>query len=92
MGLPLLKGVPLLVVSPYAKRGYVSHGVYDHASILRFIQAKHRLPALTSRDANAAIPSDFFDFQSPPNLEVPALPEASVDPAEKQYCDQTFAK
>ena len=84
--------VPFLVVSPYAKRGYVSHGVYDHASILRFIQAKHRLPALTARDANAAIPTDFFDFQSPPNLDTPALPEPGVDPAEKQYCDVTFAK
>jgi phospholipase C len=84
--------VPFLVVSPYAKRGYVSHGVYDHTSILRFIQAKHRLPALTARDANAAIPTDFFDFQAPPNLDIPALPEATVDPAEKQYCDQTFAK
>ena len=84
--------VPFLVVSPYAKRGYVSHGVYDHTSIMRFIQAKHRLPALTARDANAAIPTDFFDFQSPPNLDIPGLPEAVVDPAEKQYCDQTFAK
>jgi phospholipase C len=84
--------VPFLVVSPYAKRGYVSHGVYDHTSILRFIQAKHRLPALTARDANAQIPVDFFDFQAPPNLTVPALPEATVEPSEKQYCEQTFAR
>jgi phospholipase C len=84
--------VPFLVISPYAKRGYVSHGVYDHTSILRFIQAKHRLPALTARDANAQIPVDFFDFQSPPNLVVPKLPEPTVEPTEKQYCDQTFAR
>ena len=84
--------VPFLVVSPYAKRGYVSHGVYDHTSVLRFIQAKHRLPALTARDANALIPVDFFDFGRPPNLSIPQLPEATVEPAEKQYCDQTFAR
>jgi phospholipase C len=84
--------VPFLVVSPYAKRGYVSHGVYDHSSIVRFIQAKHRLPALTARDANALAPMDFFDFQSPPNLEIPQLPEAVVEPGEMSYCDQTFAK
>jgi phospholipase C len=84
--------VPFLVVSPYAKRGYVSHGVYDHTSVLRFIQAKHRLPALTARDANAQIPVDFFDFQRPPNLAVPQLPAAVVDPVEKQYCDATFAR
>jgi len=84
--------VPLIVVSPYSKRGHVSHGVYDHASILRFIQAKHRLPALTARDANALVPTDFFDFASPPNLAVPALPPAVVDPGEMQYCDQTFRR
>jgi phospholipase C len=79
-------------VSPYAKRGYVSHGVYDHTSVLRFIQAKHRLPALTARDANAQIPVDFFDFQRPPNLAVPQLPEAAIDPVERQYCQATFAR
>jgi phospholipase C len=84
--------VPLLVVSPYAKRGYVAHGVYDHTSILRFIQAKHRLPALTTRDANALIPTELFDFTSPPDLSIPALPEPPLDPAENQYCAQTYAR
>ena len=84
--------VPFLVVSPYAKRGFVGHGVYDHSSILRFIQAKHRLPALSARDANALIPTDFFDLQSPPDLTIPTLPEAVVEPGEMQYCDQTFAR
>ena len=84
--------VPLLVVSPWAKRGYVGHGTYDHTSILRFIQAKHRLPALTARDANAQIPTDFFDFVSPPDLTTPTLPEAAIDAAEMQYCVKTFAR
>jgi phospholipase C len=70
----------------------VGHGTYDHTSILRFVQAKHRLPALTKRDANAAVPMEFFDFASPPNLIVPELPEAPLDPAEKAYCEQTFAR
>jgi phospholipase C len=84
--------VPLLVVSPYAKRGYVSHETYDHTSILRFIEARFRVPALTSRDANAAIPLDFFDFANPPHLDPPALPEATVDPAGLEYCKQAFPK
>ena len=84
--------VPLLVVSPYAKRGYVSHEVYDHTSVLRFIEARFRVPALTSRDANASIPLDFFDFASPPHLVPPALPEATVDDAELTYCKQTYPK
>src|SRR5262245_19613673 len=53
--------VPFIVASPFAKRGYVSHAVYDHASVLRFVEAKYRLPALTRRDANANIPIEFFD-------------------------------
>ena len=84
--------VPFLVVSPYAKRGFVGHGTYDHTSIVRFIQAKHRLPALTARDANALVPTEFFDFQAPPNLAIPELPEAPLDPAEKAYCEKTFAR
>jgi len=31
-------GVPMIVISPYAKRGYVSHVQMDHVSVLRFIQ------------------------------------------------------
>ena len=84
--------VPLIVVSPYTKRGYVSHTVYDHTSILRFIQARFRVPALTSRDANAAIPLDFFDFANPPHLVPPSLPAATVDPAGLAYCKQTYPK
>jgi phospholipase C len=84
--------VPLIVVSPYAKRGYVSHDVLSHTSILRFIQAKFRVPALSARDANAMIPIDFFDFGAPPKLDVPSLPEAKVDQAALDFCHQTYPK
>ena len=82
--------VPLVVVSPYAKRGYVSHEVYDHTSIIRFIEARFRVPALTARDANAAIPLDFFDFANPPHLTPPTLPTATVDAAGLAACQQSF--
>ena len=77
--------VPLIVVSPYAKRGYVSHVVTDHTSILRFIEARFGLPALTHRDANAVPPFDMFDF-GPPDLSVPVLPDAVVDPTQAAAC------
>jgi phospholipase C len=51
--------VPSVVVSPYSKRDYVSHVVYDHTSVLAFLEKKFNLPALTKRDANA---NDLFDF------------------------------
>jgi len=82
--------VPFVVISPYVKRGFVSHTVYDHTSVMRFIQAKHRIPALTARDANANMPIDLFDFGAPPNTSVPNLPAATVDQAELTYCKQTF--
>jgi len=84
--------VPFMVISPFAKKGYVSHATYDHASIVRFIQAKYRVPALTKRDANADIPTDMFDFGSPPFATPPQLAEPTVDPAELDYCEKTYGK
>jgi phospholipase C len=74
--------VPFLVISPFAKKSFVSHGVYDHTSILRFIEAKFRLPALTGRDANALPPYDMFDFKNPPFTRPPALRHARDIPPE----------
>ena len=37
------------VVSPYARRDYVSHTVYDHTSVLKTVETKWNLPALTRR-------------------------------------------
>ncbi len=45
--------VPCLVISPLARRGFVAHGIYDHTSILRMIEWRWNLPALSKRDASA---------------------------------------
>ena len=44
--------VPLIAISPFAKRGYVDHTYYDHASVLKFIEYNWRLAPLSeeSRD------------------------------------------
>ena len=57
--------VPFIAVSPWAKPHYVSHMTYDHTSILKFIETKFNLPALTRRDANANGLADLFDFKRP---------------------------
>jgi phospholipase C len=64
--------VPLVVISPWARPHYVAHATYEHASILRFIELLHGLPALTARDANASVPLELFDFSAcpPPSLDV----------------------
>ncbi len=76
---------PLLVVSPYARRGFVSHQAVDHTSITRFVEARFNLPAMTARDANAWPLLDMFDFANP-DTSVPGLPAAPVDSGQKQQC------
>ncbi|MBY6242257.1 phospholipase C [Methylosinus sp. Sm6] len=41
--------IPLIVVSPYAKKGYVDHTYYDHVSMLKFIERNWKLPKISSR-------------------------------------------
>jgi len=83
--------VPLIVVSPFARRHYVSHVVHSHTSILRFLELKFDLPALTKRDANADALLDLFDFESPPRLDVPAFAEPPVDPGQLDACKAAFS-
>jgi phospholipase C len=59
--------VPLLIISPYAKKGYVSHTHYELASILAFVEQRWGLQHLSVSDARATSPaSDCFDFSKPP--------------------------
>ncbi|HEY1682078.1 MAG TPA: alkaline phosphatase family protein [Candidatus Tumulicola sp.] len=59
--------VPLLVISPYAKKGYVSHVQYEHGSLLRFVEDQFGLPRLAASDERAKSPEkDCFDFSRPP--------------------------
>jgi phospholipase C len=46
--------VPTLIVSPFAKRGYVDHQTYDQTAILKLIEDRFRLPRLGTRDAAQA--------------------------------------
>ncbi len=77
---------PLLVASPFVKKGYVSHFVTDITSVTRFIQNRFDLPALTARDANAWPMLDMFDFQNPPFPSAPAGPLPDPDPAGVAFC------
>jgi phospholipase C len=54
--------VPLIVVSPYAKHGYVSHQVYETASLLTFTEKNFDLPNLGTRDVTANDLLDCFDY------------------------------
>jgi phospholipase C len=55
--------VPMLVISPYAREGTVSHTQYEFASVLK---QRHRLKALTARDVETNSLIDAFDFSQSP--------------------------
>jgi len=77
--------VPAMVISPYAKSHVVSHTVYDHTSILHFIETRFGLPTLTNRDAAADPMLGMFDFTKVSHAH-PILPDATVDPNGVSAC------
>jgi len=77
--------VPGIVISPFAKADYVSSVVHDHTSILKFIETKWNLPAMTYRDANADDLLDCLDVEDPGFRDPPTLPEPGL-PAGGSTC------
>ena len=68
--------IPTILVSPYVKRRTVSSRLYDHASVLRFIETRWNLEPLTVRDATANNPRDEMDF----TMTVTPAPQFDVPP------------
>jgi phospholipase C len=68
--------VPLLIISPYAKQGSVTHVQYEHGSMLRFAEDAFGLAQLAASDARANDPANdpaAFDFTQPPRPYAPFL-------------------
>ena len=57
--------VPALVISPYARRGVISHRLVEHASVPKTIETLFGLPPLTARDARANDLLNGLDFTHP---------------------------
>jgi len=81
--------VPFVAISPWTKKGFIGHSIYDHTSITRFVEARFDLPAMSARDANADAPFDLFDF-SKMRSDVPAVPEVKIDSAALTRCLATW--
>jgi phospholipase C len=75
--------VPMIVMSPFVKPHFVSHVNRDLTSILKLIETRFSLPALTARDAAGDDMTEFFDFVNPPFWltppPLPAQPTTGVD-------------
>jgi phospholipase C len=54
--------IPTIVISPYAKKGYVDHTEYNTTSILKLIETRFDLEPLTERDAKANSMLNAFKF------------------------------
>ncbi len=65
--------VPLIVISPFAKKNYVSHTPADYTAMLKFIETRWGLPSLTRRDAAQMDMTEFFDWGGP-NANPPTAP------------------
>jgi len=57
--------VPALLVSPFARRGYVDHSPLDFTSMVRFVTTNWDLQPLAARDASAPTFMGAFDFANP---------------------------
>jgi phospholipase C len=77
--------VPAVVISPFARRQYVSRVLYDHTSVLRMIEWRWGLQPLTVRDANANNLAGMLDFthgnSQAPRYPVPRLSSGAPCPA-----------
>ena len=83
--------VPLVVVSPYAKKNFVSHQMRDTTAILKLIETRFNLHTLTQRDKAQVDMNDattgFFDFNTAPWRTPPILPRQTVLPQSACFVD-----
>ena len=70
--------VPLIVVSPFTKKNYVSHTVADYTAILKLIETRFNLLPLTKRDAAQMDMTEFFDLVNMPWQIPPVPPQQST--------------
>jgi phospholipase C len=74
--------VPLIVVSPYAKKNFVSHAVADYTAILKLIETRFGLNSLTKRDAaQIDMSQEFLDFVNVPWKTPPTPPAQATNGA-----------
>ena len=77
--------VPCIVISPWARRGYIAGAQYDHTSVLKMIEWRWSLPPLTVRDQTAQNLAEALDFSQTnyfaPVFSVPQGPFGSPCPS-----------
>ncbi len=86
--------IPLIVMSPWVKPHFVSHTPRDATAILKLIETRFGVSALTPRDGDADDMSEFFDFSHPAMLAPPSPALTWADALRAQptnaACDYTL--
>lgn len=72
--------VPGLVISPYAKVGYVDHHIYSFESWLKIVEERFGVVPMTARDTTAGDMLDAMDFTQPPRLPLILSPTVNGTP------------
>lgn len=77
-GLPFGPGprVPLFVISPWSRGGWVNSQVFDHTSVLRFLERRFGVAETNISPWRRAVFGDLtsaFDFSEPNRMQVSAL-------------------
>ena len=68
--------VPLLIISPYARSGFISHTQYEFSSFLKIVEERFGLQMLNARDKAANDMTDSFDFTQTPSSPLVLTPRA----------------
>jgi hypothetical protein len=66
--------VPLIVISPYSVKNFVSHNVRDTTAVLKMVETRFGLAPLTARDGSQTDMTEFFDFVNKPWATPPTPP------------------
>jgi phospholipase C len=83
--------VPMLIISPFSRGGFVSSDLFDHTSILRFLETRFgaEVPNLSAwRRSTVGDLTSALNFKAP-NQSIPTLP--SPLPAAAQLIQQCVA-
>jgi phospholipase C len=73
--------VPLIVISPYTVKNFVSHNVRDTTAVLKMVETRFGLTPLTARDGSQMDMTEFFDFVNKPWATPPTPPTQVQDGA-----------
>ncbi|HZS99926.1 MAG TPA: alkaline phosphatase family protein [Terriglobales bacterium] len=70
--------IPMIVISPFTKKHYVSHTTADNTAILRLIEKRFSIDPLSNRDAAQMDMTEFFEFGNPAWVTPPSPPAQTM--------------